>query len=370
MTQTGSTQSASRKRLLVLLGVLAVVGVTYLSLPRSWFEVPEEGTPAARPAVPAQNVASVAPDLAAMRAEVERSPRDFEARSRYGMALAAAGRPAEAEKEFLAAIRLAPESPVVYHNLGVLYHNQGQAARADAAFRRELELAPGSGLAHHYRGLALQEMRQYRQAIQQFRLAIALEPDLAPPYLSLALLLSREGAEEEVRRLVEEYIRRAGDRGLAYFVLSGAYSTRGDYARAARYAELALEAEPNKYAYLHHLGKVYSYARVYDRAEEYLKRALEMAKDKTTIWIELGMNAQNAQRFPDAAAYFQQALRANPRKGEIHLYLARVYQRMGDREAARREEVTFRRWQRAVLEADARAKRQQRQPGVAPAPAH
>jgi Flp pilus assembly protein TadD len=109
------------------------------------------------------------PDLTTVQAVVAKTPLDFEARSRYGMALSAAGRHEEAEKEFLAAARLAPDFPGVYHNLGIFYNNLNQPKRADAAFQRELELSPGNGRAHHFRGLALQAQRKNKEAEQQFQ---------------------------------------------------------------------------------------------------------------------------------------------------------------------------------------------------------
>jgi tetratricopeptide (TPR) repeat protein len=363
-----TSQPDSRKRILLLLGALGIVGITYLCLPRSWFEIPDENAPAAHNAAanmsssPSANTTPpAAPDVDALRSAAEQTPLDFAARSRYGMALAATGKPAEAEKEFLAATRLAPDSPVAYHNLGIFYHNQRLPGRADAAFRRELELAPANGRAHHYRGLALQDLGKFKPAIRQFRLAIALEPDQSDSYLSLAMLLSRDESEEEVRKLIDEYIRRTGNEGLAYFVLSGAYNARREYKTAARYAELALATEPNKYSYIHNLGKIYSYAREFDKAETHLKRALEIAQDKTGIYIELGMNALNAKQFPASVEYFQQALKANPKKGEIHSYLGRALRLSGDKEAARREEMIFRQWQRNDVETAARTARQQSQ---------
>jgi tetratricopeptide (TPR) repeat protein len=359
---TPQSRSKPQRRRVLLIGALVFVGIVYLCLPRSWFEIPDEHSVSNNPQ-PAPSPLSPVPeappaDLTALRAEAEKSPDDFGARSRYGMGLVAAGRFPEAEQEFLAAARLAPESPGVYHNLGVFYNNVNQPVRADAAFKRELELDPGNARAHHFRGVALQAQRKNREAEQLFRRAMSLEPDFPDTYLSLAMLLSRDAPEEEVRKLVEEYIRLSGNRGLAYYVLSGAYRSRRDFATAVRYGELAVAAEPEKYAYLHHLGQVYSYAKRYPEAEATLQKALSKAQDPTTIFIELGMNAQNAGRYPEAISFFQQALQASPKTGNIHLYMARVYQRMGDKASAQREETTFRKWQRDVLEADARAKKQ------------
>src|SRR5262249_37304588 len=93
----------------------------------------------------AKSVTPGAASLQDMRAAAEKTPLDFTARSHYGMALMAAGRPGEALAEFQAAVRLAPESPVAHHNLGVYYLHTGQPAKADVAFLRELELCLATG---------------------------------------------------------------------------------------------------------------------------------------------------------------------------------------------------------------------------------
>lgn len=82
------------------------------------------------------------------------------------------------------ALRLAPEAPVVHHNIGVFYLNTNQPDKADIAFQRELEISPGYGLAHYSRGLTLQARRRYAEAALQMELATQLSPDFADPYLS------------------------------------------------------------------------------------------------------------------------------------------------------------------------------------------
>ncbi|HZO91100.1 MAG TPA: tetratricopeptide repeat protein [Chthonomonadaceae bacterium] len=344
-------RARARTRLYWLIGALGVVLAVYLCLPKSWFEVPDTNRPSvAAPTPAAAPLASPPPDqsLEALREAAAKSPLDFGARSRYGMALAAAGRGPAALAEFRAAARLAPEAPGVYHNLGVYYLNAGQLDLADAAFCRQLETAPGDGRAHYFRGVILAKRLQNARAIAQFRLAIALMPNFPDPYLALAMLLTRQ-QPEETRRLVDRYIQLTGNKALAYYVLSGAYKTRGQYAEAARYAEMTVQLEPNNYGYWHNLGQIYSYARRTDDAERALQKALSLAKDPTTVLIELGMNAQNAGRFPQAVDYLQKALAASPQTGNVHLYLARIYPRMGDQAAAQREEKLFRAWQREQL---------------------
>lgn len=348
----------SRRTLYALLTLLAALAGVYLLLPPSWFEIPEEAPAGRGEASPPIAPGSPPPPqtLEQLRAAAASAPLDYSVRSRYGMALASAGQSDAALKEFQAAARLAPESPLVHHNLGVFYLNTNQPDKADAAFLRELELAPGDGRAHHYRGLALQARRRYPEAAAQFQLATRLSPDLPDPYLALATLLTEKRPPQEIKSYVDEYLRTGGaNKGLAYHALSRAYRSKQEYDTAIRYAEMATQAEPNNYAYWRNLGQLHSFARRYDDADRTLRKAAQLARNPSPVYIEIGMNAQKAGRFPEAIQALQKALELSPKTGNIHLYLARVYQRTGDQEAARREEAAYRAWEREnVLELNRR----------------
>jgi tetratricopeptide (TPR) repeat protein len=337
----------SRRSLFLLLGMLALLGVVYLSLPKSWFEIPEDNpqTPASggQPAPGAPEAAT----LDQMRIAVQNAPQDYALRSRYGVTLAAAGRLAEAQEEFQTAIRLAPESPIGHHNLGLFYLNSNQPEKADAAFQRELELAPGDGRAHYFRGLALQSLRRYPEAKAQFELAGKLAPALAEPYLSLATLLSENRAPEEIQGYVDIYLQRGGtNKGLTYHALSRSYRAKQNHAEAIRYAEMATKESPEMVMYWRNLGQLYSAARRFDEADKTLRKVTEMTRDPSPVFVEIAVNAQKAGRYPEAIEAYKRALEISPQTGNIRLYLSRAYQLAGDMEAARREEQEFRKWER------------------------
>ncbi|MGC8834845.1 MAG: tetratricopeptide repeat protein, partial [Armatimonadota bacterium] len=59
-----------------------------------------------------------------------------------GLALAAAGKLAEAEAEYLRAVKLDPSSGAAYANLGTLYARRKQFDKAEQALRKAAELMP------------------------------------------------------------------------------------------------------------------------------------------------------------------------------------------------------------------------------------
>ena len=346
--------ASSRKRVVLLIGTLVTVGVIYLILPKSWFEIPRDdvnvprptrGTAAVRGPLREGKSPSTAEHVSALRAEAVKNPLDFGARSRYGMALSSAGRSVDALQEFQAAARLAPDVPGVHHNLGVYYLNTGNLPRADTEFHRELEIIPGDGRAHHFLGLILQARHRDQDAAGQFREAIALAPQLPDAYLSLAIQLTRGNDEAQIRTLADNYVRLTGNKAMADYVVSGAYRTWKRYPEAARYAEMTVQEAPDNYGYWHNLGQIYSYSHRWDDADMALRRAQALSQDPTTVLIELGMNAQRALRYQSAEDYFKNALAASPGSGNIHSYLTRLYRQWHKEAEARNEEKLYRRWE-------------------------
>lgn len=351
-----SAPAASRNRIVLLIGILAVTGIVALSLPKSWYEVP----PPTRPSVgkPGPEAAGESPSgsvgapsdsaerLAALRLDAQNKPLDVGARSRYGMALVASGHSTEALPEFEAAERLGPTVPAVHHNLGVYYLNAGRFAAAEAQFCRELELSPADGRAHYYRGLIFQRRKEGDPAAAEFREAIALAPQMPDAYLSLALELTRTHDAAQMLALTDRYVQLGGDKALADYVLSGAYKSWKKYPEAARYAESSVKLKPDDYGYWHNLGQIYSYDRRWDDAERALERARTLAHDPSTALIELGMNAQRAGRFEAAERDLRDALAANPKLGDVHLYLTRLYRHWGKESQATEEEKLFRAWEK------------------------
>lgn len=326
------------RSLYTLIGVLVVMGIVYYSLPKSWFEIPEE-TKKPSPTL----------DIPAMIQQTADS-RDFKDHLHAGMQLAKEGKMGEAEERMKTALRLAPEAPVVHHNIGVFYLNTNQPDKADIAFQRELEISPGYGPAHYSRGLTLQARRRYAEAALQMELATQLSPDFADPYVSLATQLTGKRPVETIQKWIDNYLRLGGaNKGMAYYDVSVAYKTKKDYPPAIKYGELALKEDENSYLFLRNMGQLYSYTDKTQEADALLRKALPLTKDPSPVYIEIGMNAQKRNKLDDAVAAMKKSLELSPQTGNVHLYLSRIYQRQGNKELAAKEDLAFREWQKREI---------------------
>jgi len=86
---------------------------------------------------------------------------------------------ASAERDILAAIRLEPFFVPAYVNLADVYRVRGRDADGVRVLREGLRVAPESAILHHALGLALVRMQRTGDALSEFKRATVLEPNNA-----------------------------------------------------------------------------------------------------------------------------------------------------------------------------------------------
>jgi len=128
-----------------------------------------------------------------------RSEQAAEARRIYELALEHhhAGRLDVAIKEYARVLRLAPNAPDVYNNLGVALRSAGRPQAAVACYRRSLGIRPGAAGAYTNLGNALRDLGETTRAVEAHRRAVKHAPK-SPKALYNAGLAFREGGHSKV----------------------------------------------------------------------------------------------------------------------------------------------------------------------------
>ena len=336
-------------RIPALITALMLLGATYLMLPKSWFEVPDDKPAAQVQNIPVKDVQqSPALDIEVLATQVIKTPLDYAVRTRYGLALATNGKLKEALTEFLEAKRLAPDNPVVYQNLGGYYLTVHDYKRADEMFVKVTELSPAEGKGHYFRALAAQGMGKHDIALEQFHLSVKLSPEFADGWINLAMEGTKAEPEEKVLEYARTYERLTRNEGLSNFVISGAYRTWHKYDQAAQYAELSVKTDPKNYAYWHNLGKIYSFARKFDKSDKALETAMYLTSKPAIIYQERAVNMLNSGKYQRALEFYKSALAASPASGNLHHSISRTYLKMNDITNAAKEEALYRDWERST----------------------
>jgi Flp pilus assembly protein TadD len=123
-----------------------------------------------------------------------------------------AGRLAEAESGYRAALAIAPTDPAVTHNLGVAIAAQGRHRAAIDCFDAAIERDPGFVSAHYNRAVALLKLGATRDAIKAFGHAAALAPEHYEAHRALGFLWLAQGDRgRALDHLARTYELRRGD---------------------------------------------------------------------------------------------------------------------------------------------------------------
>src|SRR3984957_20344118 len=138
-----------------------------------------------------------------------------------------AGRPAEAERAYRAALAIVPADPAVTHNHGVAIAAQGRHRDAIGCFDEALRADPGYVSAHYNRAVALMRLGETQEAIEAFERAAKLDPQHYEAHRALGFLWLSQGKRgRALDHLARTYELRRGDDRTAIALKSLTTATR------------------------------------------------------------------------------------------------------------------------------------------------
>lgn len=148
----------------------------------------------------------------------------------------------EAEKEFTAAVELAP-------NMAEAYFWRAQVRlddeKAFADYERAIALKPDYAMAYYKRGLK-KSFTDNKAALADYNRAIELDSKIAEAYLSRALVFLLGGNYKLAIADYTKLIELKPD-GASYYVRGTAYLDSGDNARAVADLTKSIALDPNYY---------------------------------------------------------------------------------------------------------------------------
>jgi Tfp pilus assembly protein PilF len=181
------------------------------------------------------------------RAAFERAAREYVATQLYNADRAEAhlnlgtfygnrGDAARAEEEIKTAIRLEPSFVPAYVNLADFYRIGGRDPAGERILREGLKVAPNSAILHHALGLALVRMKRSDQALREFERATALEPANARFAYVYAVALHSVGKRNAAIANLEKALRvHPNDRDILE-ALASFHEARGEAKAAKEYS--------------------------------------------------------------------------------------------------------------------------------------
>ena len=225
-----------------------------------------------------------------------------------GIKLLDAGKPAEAEAQFLKAVATDAKDYSAYFNLAFAQSVQNKDSEATINYRKVLELKPGLYEAELNLGILLLRQKLPKDAIPLLDTAAKAKPDQYRPnyYLGEALIDVNRGAEAEAsyRRALAINAKSAeAAQGVGQSLLN-----QGKTADGAVFIEQAASLDPNFQPALLHLASVYEADKNFDAAIAIYRRFPDEPGARERLGELLIKTGKAASAIPELEA----AVKASP----------------------------------------------------------
>lgn len=301
----------------------------------------------------------------------QRDPRNAAAWASLGLVLSRLQQYPEAEVAYRKAIALDPKLPAVQLNLGLAEFKQGKLQAAIEPLRAALAADPQNMQACTLLGLSYYGVGRFKEANEQLAAAVKSDPGnaelhgvlaqscLSAKNYSCALdeftWISRQHADSAAAHMLTgealdglgrtpeaitefEIAAKADPHAPnVQFGLGYLYWKMRQYDEAARAFEAELVGDPANSQALAYFGDVEMKRNEPEKALSVLQKSLQLRDDLQIVHLDLGVIFTEQKHYQEALAALLRAQKLDPAQPEVHYRLGRLYQAMGNVDAAKEE---------------------------------
>ena len=194
---------------------------------------------------------------------------------------------------------------IILSNYANILRHDGQLDEAIKLYYKALRIRPNSPQVFNNLGLALQDKGNNEEAIICFQKAIELTKN--------------------------KMLKPNQSKGLAEanYNLANILRKQQRFQEALQYYNKALELTPNDADTLHGLGVTLAELKEYDQAIKHYQKALQLRPGSIITHGQLGLALAAIGKFDEAIEHFRTVLKAQPDDAEIHFNLGALLQKQG-----------------------------------------
>jgi tetratricopeptide (TPR) repeat protein len=210
--------------------------------------------------------------------------------------------------------------------------------------------------------LRAEDEERREKAIDFFNKSIAADPSFYDAYVSMGICYSALRRYKEAAVALEQAISIKPNELLLYFFLAEQYFSLDEIREELKVYDRILQIDPNNVRAYYELGLGYEFRADWDEGPnkiELYKKAIDsywhvikIKPDDGDAYNHLGSSYLGLELYPFALEAFEQAIRLDPDSTASHYGLMQLYDQLGDKESAKREDQIIR-----ELEAKAKIKR-------------
>lgn len=210
----------------------------------------------------------------------------------------------------------------------------GRSVDAEAEYRAILKMAPDEAEAINNLSGLLRAQGRGEEAVTLLHRGITAHPDLIAFPLNLARILIDAARHEEAEQHCRAALALAPTACNTNLVMGQLLSARREDAPAERHFRAALQAEPESAEALVHLGNLLQRGKREAEAEAAYRRAIALKSDRTDAHLLLSDLYASWGVPAEAEVWLRKALAADPRNTRLWLMLSNVQFNTGQVEEA------------------------------------
>jgi len=241
----------------------------------------------------------------------------------------------EAARHLQKALEIKPDLLEAQRAQILIAVDEQRTSDALAIARQIQQQRPNEAVGHALEGDIRLTLKAWPEAIAAYRRAIKLQPssELA---VRLHGILTASGDKAEAERWAATW-NQAHPKDVGIRLYQGDLATaRKDYGEAVRLYQIVLDIQPNNPLALNNLAWVLGQLKS-PQALAYAEKANQLAPNQPPFMDTLGMLLADHGELPKAVDLLRKAHELAPQNAAIHLNLARVLIKSGQKDAARKE---------------------------------
>jgi len=210
------------------------------------------------------------------------------------------------------ALELDSRNMEALNNIGITLKDMGKLEDAVSAYRAVIALDSGYAVAHYNLGDVLKRLNKTEEAMTSYRQAFAINPQLAATMLAAGLDCLNAGMRDEALACFQELAEIKPDFYEAYVNIGVAWYDKGSFDEAIDSYRQAITINPSHAIVHRNLGTALYSQGKFDEAIASYRRAIKLQPDYVEALDNLGSVLLGKGRFAEAIASYTRALSFNP----------------------------------------------------------
>ena len=229
-----------------------------------------------------------------------------------------------------------PHSIVLNNICGAVYAGLKQYGAAIDSYKQALKIKPDFPEAYNNMGIALKNKGNLDAAIHSYEQALKIKPDYADAYYNMGNALKDKGELDAALESYEQALKIKPDNPEAYNNMGIALQNKGDLDAAIDSYKQALKIKFN-YAEAHNnMGNALKNKGELDAAVESYEQALKIKPDYTQAFYDMGIALEKQDKLEEAIDLYKSAIYQSPKVYEHPnaFYRGQIYQKIWDFEGS------------------------------------